>query len=202
MPCWVSHRMMRRRCSSCFSAGHSGLYFSIDWRTTCVDFPVWFCIYSGLQKSKTFLFSARANYLQIKLKLHVFRESKPFHIHTVWKLLCCGIIWQSFKQLSKKLSIKIFKFLSGLNPPSKHVYVYPKFVCKLLLICLPLHQVLYIISISISWRFQTKKIFLNMQIYPHPPPIGCWVVFEVKVVPLPLRSLQILFSTNFFRNGC
>ena len=39
--------------------------------------------YSGEQKSKTSLFSARANYLEIKLKLHAFQESKPFNINTV-----------------------------------------------------------------------------------------------------------------------
>ena len=27
------------------------------------------------------------------------------------------------------------------------------------------------------------------------------VVFKIKIVPSPQRSLQILFSTNFFRNG-
>ena len=34
-------------------------------------------------KKVRLLFSARANYLEIKLKLHVFQESKPFNINTV-----------------------------------------------------------------------------------------------------------------------
>ena len=47
-----------------------------------------------------------------------------------------------------------------------------------------------------------KKIFFEyanfMQM--NPPNWGV-VVFKVKEVPSPQRSLQILFSTNFFRNG-
>ena len=42
-----------------------------------------------------------------------------------------------------------------------------------------------------------KKFFLNMQISP--PNWG--VVFKIKEVPPPQRSLQILFSTNFLKNG-
>ena len=33
------------------------------------------------------------------------------------------------------------------------------------------------------------------------PPNWGVVVFKIKEVPSPQRSLQILFSTNFFRNG-
>ena len=47
-----------------------------------------------------------------------------------------------------------------------------------------------------------KKIFFEyanfMQM--NPPNWGV-VVFKIKEVPSPQRSLQILFSTNFFRNG-
>ena len=47
-----------------------------------------------------------------------------------------------------------------------------------------------------------KKIFLNMQVLCKLTSQLGGVVFKIKVVPSPQRSLQILFSTNFFRNGC
>ena len=43
-----------------------------------------------------------------------------------------------------------------------------------------------------------KNIFLNMQILCKLDTGG--VVFKIKEVPSPQRSLEILFFTNFFRN--
>ena len=72
--------------------------------------------------------------------------------------------------------------------------MYLKFVCKSLLSCLLLPQVWYIVEIYISWAFQIEKknIFFEyanfMQM--NPPNWGV-VVFKIKEVPSPQRSLQI-----------